>query len=115
MKVEPKISEGQVVNDLPQEETTETHNEVVVKDGQTFVIGGLIKEKDVQTDYGIPFLMEIPFIGSLFRRSVTEKTKTELLVFVTPHIMTTEYLQSLEPDWDRLEKTAKGRDARMIH
>jgi len=115
MKVEPKISEGQVVNDLPQEETTETHNEVVVKDGQTFVIGGLIKEKDVQTDYGIPLLMEIPFIGSLFRRSVTEKTKTELLVFVTPHIMTTEYLQSLEPEWDRLEKTAKGRDARIIH
>ncbi|MDD4178467.1 MAG: secretin N-terminal domain-containing protein [Candidatus Margulisbacteria bacterium] len=115
MRVSPKISEGQVVNDLPQEDTTETHNEVTVKDGQTFVIGGLMKEKDVQTDYGLPFLMDIPFLGSLFRRTVTSKTKSELLVFVTPHILTAEYLETISPTVEGLKKKAEARDARLIH
>ncbi|MCU0641122.1 MAG: hypothetical protein MUC35_03415 [Candidatus Margulisbacteria bacterium] len=114
MKVEPKLSDGSVVNDLPNEDTTETHNEVVVKDGQTFVIGGLVRDKDVVTDVGIPILSSIPFIGSLFRRSVTEKSKVELMVFATPHIITAEYLDSLQPEIDKM-KDKSARDANLIH
>lgn len=114
LKVEPKLSDGRIENELPQEDTTETHNEVVVKDGQTFVIGGLVRDKDVVTDIGVPIFSSIPFIGSLFRRSVTEKTKVELMVFATPHIITSEYLESLEPTIKKMNDKA-ARDAVLIH
>jgi type IV pilus assembly protein PilQ len=114
MKVEPKLSDGRIQNDLPAEETTETHNEVIVKDGQTFVIGGLVRDRDTTTDVGVPFLSAIPFIGALFRRSVTEKVKSEMMVFVTPHIITPEYLDSLSPEIEKMEKNS-ARDATLIH
>lgn len=115
MKVAPKVSEGSVVGDLPQENTTETRNEVVVHDGQTFVIGGLIKEKDVQTDYGIPYLMDIPLLGSLFRKTVTSKEKSELLVFVTPHIVTPEFIETMNKPREEIEKKSADQKARLIH
>jgi len=115
MKVAPKISDGIVINDLPQENTTETRNEVMVKDGQTFVIGGLVKQKETSFDYGVPFLMDIPIIGALFRKTVNNSTKTELLVFVTPHIITAKFLDSLTlPVKEFIEKN-EGYKARLIH
>jgi type IV pilus assembly protein PilQ len=115
MKVSPKISDGSVVNNLPQENTTETNNEVMVKDGQTFVIGGLTRNKDVQTDYGIPFIMDIPLIGALFRRTVTNIEKHELLVFITPHILTPDYLSSFSKPIDTMKKLSDDNKARLIH
>ncbi|MBU1617569.1 MAG: hypothetical protein KKF06_07345 [Candidatus Margulisbacteria bacterium] len=115
MKVAPKVSEGSVVGDLPQENTTETKNEVVVNDGQTFVIGGLTKEKDVQTDYGVPFLMDVPVIGAFFRKTVISKEKDELLVFVTPHIVTPEYLKTMNEPKDELENKSAKQKAKLLH
>jgi type IV pilus assembly protein PilQ len=115
MKVAPKVSEGAIVGDLPQEDTTETKNEVMVRDGQTFVIGGLIKEKDVESNYGVPFIMDIPIIGGLFRKTVTTKEKNELLVFVTPHIVTPEYLEILNKPVEAMLKRSEESKARLIH
>lgn len=115
MKVYPKVSDGSVVNDLPQEQTTETQNEVMVKDGQTFVIGGLLSDKEIQNDYGIPFLMDIPFLGAFFRRTVTSMEKHELLVFITPHILTPENLESLNQPLPDLEKRNREQKTRLIH
>lgn len=115
MKVAPKVSEGAIVGDLPQEDTTETKNEVMVRDGQTFVIGGLIKEKDEETNYGVPFIMDIPLIGGLFRKTVTSKIKNELLVFVTPHIITPEYLETLNKPIEEMGKKSEESKARLIH
>jgi len=115
MKVAPKISTGSVTNDLPTENTTETMNEVLVADGQTFVIGGLLNEKENITDYGIPFLMDIPIIGGIFRKSVPSTEKTELLVFVTPHIVTPEYLKTLNAPIIDMEKRHAEEKAGVIH
>jgi len=115
MVISPKVSDGTVVNDVPDENTTETMNEVMVKDGQTFVIGGLTKEKEVETNYGVPFLMDIPLIGGLFRKTVTSKEKTELLVFVTPHIITPEYLDVLNKPIHDLADQAAREKANLIH
>jgi len=116
MIVQPKLSDGNIVGDLPQENTTETKNEVMVKDGQTFVIGGLMRDKDTQDDYGIPILMDIPLIGTFFRKTVMTKEKHELLVFVTPHILTTEKLEAVSQGGIKeiQEKSAKMK-ARLIH
>lgn len=60
---------------------------VTVKDGQTMIIGGIIKDNKTETMHRVPIISSIPFIGSLFKRKTTTIEKTELMVFITPHII----------------------------
>src|SRR4029077_6919504 len=57
-------------------------------DGQTVVIGGLMRNDSGDVVTKIPFLGDIPLLGSLFRHTVTQSTKTELIIFMTPHVIT---------------------------
>ena len=59
----------------------------VTADGQTVIIGGLMETDKAQTDTKIPILGDIPILGNLFRRRQKSDTKTELLIFLTPHIV----------------------------
>lgn len=59
----------------------------VTADGQTVIIGGLMETDKSVTDTKIPFLGDIPLFGSLFKRRQTSDLKTELLIFLTPHIV----------------------------
>jgi general secretion pathway protein D len=59
----------------------------VTADGQTVIIGGLMETDKSQTDTKIPLLGDIPVLGNLFRRRQKSDTKTELLIFLTPHIV----------------------------
>ncbi len=67
----------------------EIENVVVVRDGETVVIGGLISEDYQDTVSKIPFLGDIPIIGWAFKSSSRELRKINLLVFLTPHIIRT--------------------------
>jgi type IV pilus assembly protein PilQ len=60
---------------------------VMVKDGETAVIGGLTVTEVTQSRSGIPFLMDVPFLGSLFRTTRSQEVKRDLLIMVTPHIV----------------------------
>ncbi|HET7230399.1 MAG TPA: AMIN domain-containing protein [Longimicrobium sp.] len=60
---------------------------VMVRDGETAVIGGLTVTEVTQSRTGIPFLMDVPFLGSLFRSSRNQEVKRDLLIMVTPHIV----------------------------
>jgi type IV pilus assembly protein PilQ len=60
---------------------------VMVKDGETAVIGGLTVTEVNQTRTGIPFLMDLPFLGALFRNTHSQEQKRDLLIMVTPHIV----------------------------
>jgi len=71
----------------PPINTKEATTEMLLKDGETTVIGGIFKEDDTQTEDGVPFLMDIPFLGRLFKSSETRKIKSELLIFITPRIL----------------------------
>jgi len=62
------------------------HTRVRVKDGETFAIGGLIKEEITETRSGIPILSRIPYLGRLFGSTNMDTTKTDLIVFITPTI-----------------------------
>ncbi len=64
-----------------------TKQKITVKNGQTVVISGLVKEDDIEVNRKIPFLGDIPIIGWLFRNSTIQKTKGNLMVFLTPHIV----------------------------
>jgi type II secretory pathway component GspD/PulD (secretin) len=58
-----------------------------VRDGETLIIAGLIDEGERTVRSGVPFLMDLPFLGGLFRSSDMQKTSTELVMLLTPVIM----------------------------
>jgi type IV pilus assembly protein PilQ len=60
---------------------------VMVRDGETAVIGGLTVTEVTQQRTGIPFLMDVPFLGALFRNTHSQEVKRDLLIMVTPHIV----------------------------
>jgi general secretion pathway protein D len=59
---------------------------VGVQNGQTIVIGGLMEDRKTETIDKVPLLGDIPWIGEAFKRRQSKKTKTELLIFLTPHV-----------------------------
>jgi general secretion pathway protein D len=63
---------------------------ISARDGQTVVIGGLLSDNIRQREQRVPYIGRIPVIGWFFRRSNDRRTKTNLLVFLTPHILSTE-------------------------
>lgn len=65
----------------------DTENVVVVKDNQTIVIGGLIGTTQTEAKTKIPILGDIPLIGVLFRGKTNTARKTNLLIFLTPHVI----------------------------
>ncbi|HWQ92829.1 MAG TPA: hypothetical protein VN673_14225 [Clostridia bacterium] len=60
---------------------------VVTPDGQTVIIGGLMQNTKAEAESKIPLLGDIPLLGNLFKRKAKRDTKTELLIFLTPHII----------------------------
>ena len=72
---------------LPIINTRSADTVVVTPDGQTVVIGGLMQKLKTETISKIPLLGDIPLLGALFRRKVSNDTKTELLIFLTPQIV----------------------------
>src|SRR6267378_790461 len=60
---------------------------VVTPDGQTVIIGGLMEDSKAETESKIPLLGDIPVLGNLFKRKIKSDAKTELLIFLTPHII----------------------------
>ena len=104
LRITPQISQGRTVrlklfqeitNFVSERETgavTTTKRSakttVIVDDGQTIVIGGLIQENRNETQTQVPCLGNIPLFGWAFRQTSAQKRKTNLLIFITPHIIT---------------------------
>jgi type IV pilus assembly protein PilQ len=61
--------------------------DVVVKDGETLVLGGLIQEYETKSQKKYPILGDLPVFGALFRSSTRDKQKTELIIMITPKII----------------------------
>ncbi|MCB5247908.1 MAG: type IV pilus secretin PilQ, partial [Candidatus Cloacimonetes bacterium] len=83
-------------NDAPDRQTSvgtppinkkQATTEMLLRDGETTVIGGIYVDRDTEGADGVPWLMDIPFIGHLFKSTNTEKSKSELLIFITPRIL----------------------------
>jgi type II secretory pathway component GspD/PulD (secretin) len=118
MEIYPSVSEGQVVDGLPSENTTETKNEVLVKDSQTIVIGGLTKKYNNQVEIGVPILSHIPILGNLFRRTELVSEKREIMVLITPHIVTPEFLKQMAERAKGFEAEQKQKNiehSKLIH
>ncbi|EPJ94080.1 type IV pilus secretin PilQ [Pseudomonas psychrophila] len=75
------------VQDVPPIKKNEVRAKVLVRDGETIVIGGVFSNTQSKVVDKVPFLGDLPYVGRLFRRDVVLEKKSELLVFLTPRIM----------------------------
>jgi type II secretory pathway component GspD/PulD (secretin) len=87
MDLNPSISEGQVNNNKPISSRTSTKTQVIIKDGETIVIGGLIQKKKTKVKSKIPFFSNIPIVNLFLSQEEVAEKKTELSVLITPHII----------------------------
>jgi len=71
---------------------------VLIKDGNTLVLGGLIQDSVSNSDSSVPWLGHLPIIGELFRARNTDKTKTDFLIFLQPHILRDDKQAAIETD-----------------
>ncbi len=102
MEVTPTIQEGGVIEiridqgmsnvieyfeSVPVVDIRNITTVMLVQDQHTVVIGGLQQNTIIEDDTGVPLLMDIPFVGRLFRSDTDAKQKRQLLVFITPRIL----------------------------
>jgi type IV pilus assembly protein PilQ len=92
----------------------EAETQILIKDGGTVVIGGLMKDVKSDSRKGIPILMDIPFLGFFFRRDYTTTSKVDLLVFLTARIVregefTPEEIARLEKELGKEDKSIKEK------
>jgi type IV pilus assembly protein PilQ len=72
---------------VPSIDTREITTQVLVNDGQTVVLGGILETVKSKSADKVPFLADIPVLGNLFKNSININNKTELLIFITPKIL----------------------------
>ena len=99
MNISPEFatikSREYTINDAGQQELAATLlqrrdlelKNIRIKDGETLVLAGLIKESETQTVTKMPLLSDLPFIGAFFRGNSSNKSREELVIVVTPHIV----------------------------
>ncbi|HOW34789.1 MAG TPA: secretin N-terminal domain-containing protein [Candidatus Omnitrophota bacterium] len=86
---------------IPQINKTEVTTTVMVKDGISVILAGLKKDDKVSTKKGLPVLMDIPFLGYMFGATSSSITRTEIIIFITPHVV------SGEDDYAKMRGTIK--------
>ncbi len=72
---------------IPSIDTNEVETDVLVDNGQTIVLGGIYQQDTVNSVSRVPFFADLPFVGVLFRNSSIRDDKSELLIFITPKII----------------------------
>lgn len=96
---------------------------IIVGDGQSIIIGGIMREKNDKNYEGIPLLSKIPLLGYLFRYTVTKTAKTELIMLLTPHVVgskteadliTQEFKEKVKEIKKPLRRLEKEKEQRKI-
>jgi type II secretory pathway component GspD/PulD (secretin) len=88
LAIHPEVSLGTIsASGIPSQKTTEVTTNMLVEDGQTVFIAGLIKQDTNESRNGVPVLGDIPGIGRLFSNESTKVNRTETIVLITPRIV----------------------------
>ncbi|MDD5496282.1 MAG: hypothetical protein PHP46_04175 [Candidatus Omnitrophica bacterium] len=96
MKIRPEVSTVEstlttyLQSQIPIVSSSEAETVVKVKDGTMIVLAGLMKEENTDDISGWPYLSKLTFFGMAFGKRTTEKKNTEIIIFITPHIITGE-------------------------
>lgn len=111
MEIHPEDSSGGLTaGNLPFKVTTEVTSNVMVKDGNTIVIGGLFREDSNTTRAQVPLLGNIPVAGALFRSQRDRSTREEIIILLTPHIVKDDsvFAQMSENELKRMDQLRVG-------
>lgn len=84
------VAIGESIKLVPVVDTREANTSLLLRDGQTVILGGLRREEKTKQVNQVPLLGDLPLIGLLFRSVNTVTSRTELVVLLSPHICTTE-------------------------
>lgn len=103
------------VSASPTISTRRVETKLSLRDGSTVLLGGLIRNESSNGDAGVPFLKDIPVVGSLFKTQSTGDNQTELLIMITPYVINDDYeaeaisdaMQNTFGDWARDLKPAR--------
>ncbi|MGA3206621.1 MAG: hypothetical protein ABSE05_02190 [Syntrophales bacterium] len=95
---------GALLGGNPPINKNEVESKIVVQDGDTIVIGGILSTSDQRNEAGVPWFMKIPVLGWLFKTESVTKQRKQLMVFITPKIMSKE-----DAGVDKFERP-KGRE-----
>ena len=88
MDIYPKNSSAQLNEvQVPNEDTVELRTNIIVKDGQTVVLGGLFRDEITTTKTQVPVLGDLPVVGAFFRGNTDEMVRNEVVIILTPHII----------------------------
>src|SRR5438105_2382098 len=85
------VNTGIAVGGVPGIDTQRMQSEVLVPDGGTTVMGGVLADQESESQQRTPGISGIPVLGNLFKRKITSRTTSELLFFITPHIYRPDY------------------------
>lgn len=83
---------GENGSQIPTIDTTSLETNVLVGNGETVVLGGVFRTEDVENVDKVPFFGDLPYVGNLFKRTTLSQSKNELLIFITPRILSDELL-----------------------
>jgi type IV pilus secretin PilQ/predicted competence protein len=110
MEIHPEDSTGSVTNNLPSKTTSEVTSNVMIKDGNTIVIGGLFREVSQTNRNQVPILGDIPLVGALFRSKTDQTQRQEIIILLTPHIIKDDsaYNQASVEEMNEAEKMRVG-------
>lgn len=98
--VDQELSEvADVLNGVPAVNRRQITSRFQVRDRETLVVGGLMQDRRGTVDSGVPTLMDIPFLGALFKRDEDDLNQTEMLVFLTPRIVDLAEARGVTQQW----------------
>ncbi|MSN24638.1 MAG: hypothetical protein GJV46_02090 [Geobacter sp.] len=108
MQIHPSVSEIKEISTSPDKTSTkpvidirEIDTMVDAKAGETVVIAGLISDKLNETKRSLPFLGDIPYLGAIFSYNKQERTKTELVIMMTPYILNPKSINEIRADHEQ--------------
>lgn len=112
LEVSPKVSSiGESIgSSLPPINTREVETKIRLKDGETFAIGGLIQDDIIESVSKVPVLSEIPILGELFKHRSRNNIKTELIIFITPHIVKEKRVEDESIENDNLDNIEENEN-----
>ncbi len=90
-----QLAESTSPDGIPDEISREAGSHVLIRDGETFVLGGVFRETLKRSDKGVPYLSNLPVLGWAFKNSLKDDKREELLVFVTPRSVATRNPEAL--------------------
>ncbi len=109
MDIHPEVSDGEIGSTgVPSETTTEVTTSVMAPDGGTIFIGGLIRDRKEDIRKRIPGFGAIPILGALFGKTTSITVRTEIIVLITPHIISSDNKEILEKDTQKVIETGEN-------